>query len=124
MPCGRWKVFASIAAISLLLPAKAFSLQGDGQTTMSVFHGICDPYLKYPSNPEVGSPCVFYMQGLTDAFLLYEDYGKRFCPPREARLPTLINAVFDYLRSYPQKNDTQAPIVILIALSKAYPCPK
>lgn len=73
--------------------------------------------------------CLHYMQGITEASTFYERMmytvsGNRLiCFPRK-KISTdqVILVTNEYLKTHPEKLDSQAVVLVMAALREAYPC--
>jgi hypothetical protein len=112
------------AALAALI-AITFGCPGDAQEstfTVGKLQRLCDGYFKFPRDPDAAGPCGYYVLGITDGFLHAGYMGRSICPPSSARLPTLINTIFDDFHTDPPPQDGQAPTFVYRALMRAYPC--
>ena len=77
--------------------------------------------------------CIAYVMGL-DFGLRYErSYAEavtgrklreKYCIPGDVENGQLVRVVLKYIRSHPEDAQKPAPVLIIEALQKAYPCPR
>lgn len=111
-----------LAAALMFAPARSTAMT----TTQYLYHQ-CKAAVRgddnrdsVPYDPLEFAGCYGYIEGIVDGMLLTHNHPA--CP-QEASLTTLIHVYVAYIDADPRRLDGAKDVGVILALSKAYPCP-
>jgi hypothetical protein len=108
--------FGVLAATLLLSAAPASAQTVPMRASGRILSGICD------ANRD---SCLAYVVGAVDAYVATQWVsGARlpFCIPASATNEQLTQATVRYLRFHPERIDSNAAMLVVLALKETYPC--
>ena len=110
------------ACIAVCVCVSAWPASARGFIDGNKLHDICVE----TDERIVGTVCAMYVAGVVDAMLVMKDMiGEQiaFCVPEGVTIGQLVDVFAKYLRDHPEERHLHGAVLVITAVSDAFPCP-